>query len=307
MRISTSMIYTLGANQMNNLQNQVTTTQEQISAGTSLLTPADNPVAAANAMDVSQQQSLNTQYTANRQSAESSLNMTGSALSSMTTLLQSVKSLVISAGNPGLTAYDRSNIATQVQSDYNSLLALANATDGNGNYLFGGYQTANPPFVQTTVNGSPVVQYVGDQGVRQVQISTSEQMNLSTSGQAVLQSGGVDVFQTLNNLVGLLNAPATQTNAQLTTGLTLANDNVTQVLNKTIQASKFGLSPRLNAFAMNTIGSSFDVQYSQTLSNLQGLNYAQAISTLTEQSTTLQAAQKSFALVDNLSLFNYIN
>ena len=307
MRISTNMIYTLGTNQMSNLQNQVTTTQEQISAGTSLLTPADNPVAAANAMNVSQQQSLNSQYATNRQAAESSLNMAGSALSSMTTLLQSVKSLVISAGDPGLTASNRNNIATQVQSDYNSLLALANATDGNGNYLFGGYQTANPPFVQTTVNGSPVVQYVGDQGVRQVQISASEQMNLSTSGQAVLQSGGVDIFQTLNNLVGLLNAPATQTNAQLTTGLTLANDNVTQVLNKTIQASASVGSNLSQLSAMNTIGSSFDVQYSQTLSNLQGLNYAQAISTLTEQSTTLQAAQKSFALVDNLSLFNYIN
>lgn len=307
MRISTNMVYTLGTSQMNNLQNQITTTQEQISAGTSLLTPADNPVAAADAMNVSQQQSLNSQYTANQQAATSSLNMTGSALSSMTTLLQSVKSLVISAGDPGLAASDRSNIATQVQSDYNSLLALANATDGSGNYLFAGYQTTNAPFVQTTVGGSPVVQYMGDQGVRQVQVSANEQMNLSTSGEAILQSGGVDVFQTLNNLVSLLNAPATQTNAQLTTGLNLANDNITQVLNKTIQASASVGSNLSQLSAMGTIGSSFDIQYSQTLSNLQGLNYTQAISSLTEQSTTLQAAQKSFVQIENLSLFNYIN
>ncbi len=299
MRISTNMIFSLGGSQISNLQSQVMNTQQEISSGTSLQTPADNPAAASQAMDVSQQQSLNTQFTTNRQMAEGSLNMSSNALSSMTTLLQSVKSLVISAGNPGLTDADRANIATQVQNDYSSLLSLANATDGNGSYLFGGFHTATPPFVQTTnASGVTSVQYVGDQGQRQVQVSPTQQATLSTSGEAVLQSGGQDIFNTLNSLVTLLNTPG-QTNSALTAGLYAANDSVSQVLGKTVQASAVVGSNLSQLSALDTNGNNLDVQYSQNLSNLQGLDYAKTITQLSEQTTTLQAAQQSFVKIEN--------
>lgn len=307
MRISTNMLFSNAGSQISNLQSAVTTTQEQISAGTSLLTPASNPAAAAQAMVVSQQQSANTQYTSNRQMAETSLNMTSTALSSMTTLLQSVSSLVVSAGDPGLTASNRANIATQVQNDYSSLLALGNATDGNGNYVFGGYQNATPPFVQTTgTGGINTVQYTGDQGQIQVQVGSTQQTPITTSGEAILQSGGQDIFNTLSNLTTLLNNPS-QTNAALTAGLSAASDGISQTLNKVIQASATVGSSLSQLSALDTSGANLDLQFSQNLSNLQSLNYAQTISQLSEQTTTLQAAQQSFVKIENLSLFNYIN
>ncbi len=307
MRISTNMLFSQGGTQISNLQSQVTTTQAEISAGTSLLTPADNPAAAAQSMDVYQQQSMNTQFTSNRQMAETTLNMTGSALSSMTTLLRSVKSLVVSAGDPTLTAADRSNIATQIQNDYSSLLALANSTDGNGNYLFGGYKNSTPPFVQTTgASGTPSVQYLGDQGQTVLQVGPSQQVTVSTSGQAMLQSGGQDIFATLSTLTSLLNN-SNVSNATLTQGLSGINDSITQTLNKVINASSVAGSSLSQLQALDTVGSNLDVQYSQTLSNLQSLDYAKTISQLSEQTTTLQAAQMSFVKIENLSLFNYIN
>jgi len=48
------------------------------------------------------------------------------------------------------------------------------------------------------------------------------------------------------------------------------------------------------------------LQYSQTLSRLQDLDYAKAASELTQQNVNLEAAQKSFAKVAGLSLFNYL-
>jgi flagellar hook-associated protein 3 FlgL len=48
------------------------------------------------------------------------------------------------------------------------------------------------------------------------------------------------------------------------------------------------------------------LQLKQSLSTLQDTNVTQAISDLTLQQTTLQAAQKSFAQISNLSLFTYI-
>ena len=49
-----------------------------------------------------------------------------------------------------------------------------------------------------------------------------------------------------------------------------------------------------------------DVQYNATLSDLQDLDYAKAISDFTLQKTYLEAAQSSFAKIAGLSLFNYL-
>lgn len=307
MRISTSSIFTQGGSQISYLQNQVSTSQQEISSGQAYLNPAGNPVNASEALVVSQQQAANTQYGTNRQAAETSLNMTSSALSSMTTLLQSVNSLVVSAGNPGINAADRSNIATQIKNDYNSLISLANSTDGNGNYLFGGFQNGSPPFVSTTdSSGNTVVQYTGDQGQIMAQVGANQQVAVSVPGQSMLQSAGTDIFNTLNNLASLLNNN-TLTPAQITTGLATASNGIQQTLNRVVQTSATVGSTLSQLSQLDTAGNSLDLQYSQNLSNLQNLDYAKAITQLTEQTTTLQAAQQSFVKIANLSLFNYIN
>jgi len=312
MRISTSSIYSQGGSQISYLQNQVTTSQEKISSGYNFLSPADNPVSASEALVVSAQQQTNTQYGTNRQNAEATLNMASGAMSSMVTTLQSINSLVISAGNPGLQPADRANIATQVQTDYTSLLALANSTDANGNYLFGGYQNTSPPFVSTTnpATGATVVQYTGDQGQVMAQVGPNQQVATSVPGQSLLQPQGQgsnsDIFNTLNNLVALLKNN-TLTGAQVTAGLSTASNGVSQTLNQVITANSRVGSTLSQLSQLDTNGNSLDLQYSQNLSNLQNLDYAKAITQLTEQTTTLQAAQESFVKIANLSLFNYIN
>ena len=48
------------------------------------------------------------------------------------------------------------------------------------------------------------------------------------------------------------------------------------------------------------------LQFQQTLSQLQDLDYAKAITDLTRKQTDLQAAQQSFVRISELSLFNYL-
>jgi flagellar hook-associated protein 3 FlgL len=51
---------------------------------------------------------------------------------------------------------------------------------------------------------------------------------------------------------------------------------------------------------------SLALQYSQSLSQLQDLDYAKAASDFAQQQVTLQAAQQTFVKVSGLSLFNYL-
>jgi flagellar hook-associated protein 3 FlgL len=55
-----------------------------------------------------------------------------------------------------------------------------------------------------------------------------------------------------------------------------------------------------------SINESFTLQLQDTLSDIQDVDYAEAISRLNLQLTALQAAQQTYVKVQGLSLFNYL-
>ncbi len=185
MRISTSMMYGLGTAGMQQTQQDLLRLQQQISSGRRVLTPSDDPVAATHALDLKQSQALNNQYYKNGDSAKSQLGLEEVALAHATTLLQDVKTLAVYAGNAALTQADRVTLAVELQGRYDELLAIANRDNGNGQYLFSGYQGATQPFAQTSPGS---VAYTGDEGQRLLQIGPSRTVPISDSGAAVFRA-----------------------------------------------------------------------------------------------------------------------
>src|SRR5260221_5990198 len=188
MRISTGMIYQLGVTGMQQRQVDLMTTQQQLSSGRRLLTPADDPVGAARVLDVKQSQALNQQYQQNANSVKAGLSMQDSVLASVTTLIQDVKTLTVNAGDAALSPSNLGSIVSELQGRYQELIGLANSTDGNGQYLFAGFEGSTRPFGEVAP-GSVV--YYGDQGIRQVQISASRQIPAGDPG--------ADIFQRIKN------------------------------------------------------------------------------------------------------------
>ena len=299
MRISTQTLFDSGAARIGDLQSSLYKTQQQLATGRRVLTPSDDPVASARALEVTQSQSLNTQYGTNRGYAKDSLVAVDSTLSSVTELLQNVKTTAISAGNGNLSDSERASIATALQGNLGQLMGLANTRDAQGNYLFSGFQTTTPAFAQTATG----VQYQGDQGQRLIQVDASRQMAVSSQGQAVFQGGGQDMFKTLNDLITQLNTPGT---TGLSTALATADSNLLLALNN-VSSVRSSVGSRLQELdALDSAGSDKNLQYSQTLSNLQDLDYTQALTDLSKQQMTLEAAQKSFVQVSGLSLFKLL-
>jgi flagellar hook-associated protein 3 FlgL len=185
-------------------------------------------------------------------------------------------------------------------------MGLANTRDAMGNYLFSGFQTGTPAFSKDPVTGA--VQYDGDQGQRLLQVDASRQMSVSSTGQAVFQGGGQDMFQTLNDLVTLLQTPvATPADAaNLTSGLATASGNLNLALDN-VSAVRAAVGSRLQELdSLDVLGEDRNLQYSQILSELQDVDYVKAITQLSQQQVMLEAAQKSFVKTSGLSLFNFI-
>lgn len=178
MRVSSGTIYDLSVSAMNRQQTQLLKTQQQISANRRMLTPSDDPIASARALEIGQADAINTQYGSNAQTAAGRLSLTEQALGRVTELLQSIRQNAVTSGNGSFTAADRATMAQDIQAMYDELLTVANTTDGEGNYLFSGYQTDLRPFAPTGAG----VQYLGDDGQRLVQVASGRQIAVSESG-----------------------------------------------------------------------------------------------------------------------------
>lgn len=310
MRVSSNTSYELGIAALNRQQAAQTNTFEQISSGRRNLTPSENPAAYVGALEVSQADSANTQFASNRLSAKGNFAIMEGVLSDVTNLLQNAQELAVSAGNGALNDSSRRAIATELRGNLDELLGLANRTDGNGQYLFSGFQGSTKPFADT---GSGI-QYFGDEGLRMIQASASRQLAVNESGKEVFEripaSGGgyQSMFKTLSDLINLLETPVVTATDKttLSTGLDTAQVNLSNTLDNVLRIRASAGTRAKELDTLNESGDDMSIQYKQQLSDLQDVDYAKAISDLTQQQTYLEASQKAFLKVQGLSLFDYI-
>ncbi|MES2150418.1 MAG: flagellar hook-associated protein FlgL [Pseudomonadota bacterium] len=219
MRISTNTIFDTGTGQLGTLQSAIAKTQLQLSTNRRMITAADDPIASARALEVTQSQSVNTQFATNRQNARSSLSQVELALQGTTSLIQDVQTITTAAGSGALSQADRESYATELAGRLDDLLGLANSADGAGGYLFAGYRSTTLPFTQTATGA----QYQGDQGLRQLQVGSSRQVAISDSGSSIFENNvtGNGTFETAaaatNTGSGIVSSGAVA-NAQALTG-----------------------------------------------------------------------------------------
>ncbi len=164
------------------LQQQTFETQQQVSTGRRIVTPADDPVASARIIQVNQELSQVGQFIQNADSVENRLNLAENQIQQVSNLLVRLRELTVQSGGLGLTQGDRRNIAAEIDTRLEEILDLANTRDVNGEYIFAGFQGSVRPF-ERLQSGEFI--YNGDEGQRLVQIASSTQIPISDSGKAV--------------------------------------------------------------------------------------------------------------------------
>ena len=86
MRISSSLLFQTGLNSINAQQSDLMHLFQQIGSGQRMVTPADDPLAAAQSINIRQSQSMNLRYAENRQVVQSNLGIAENTLSSVVDL-----------------------------------------------------------------------------------------------------------------------------------------------------------------------------------------------------------------------------
>ena len=305
MRISTMQIYNGGTAGIQKLQSDLYSAQNQVSTERRIVTPKDDPIGAAQALMVTQAGAVNELYLKNQGTADSKLSALDSTLQGINDELVGIYEKSIAAGNGAYSDSDRKAIAAELTERLDSLISLANIQDGNGRYVFDGFQSTTKPF-----SGSPVV-YAGDDGQQKLQVTASQYVTTNLSGNDVFMnvvdangvSTGQSMFQSVQDMITFLNTPGGSAGSPAyTTALSNISASIDNVLRNqaTVGARQSSLESMTNT-AEDRV-----VQYAQQLSDIEDLDYAKAITEISQKKLQLDATQATFAKTAQLSLFDYI-
>jgi flagellar hook-associated protein 3 FlgL len=180
--MSTNQLFSRGLNPMLDVQKAVSKTQEQLASNKRVLTPADDPSAAARILQLNQELTDTKRFNNSLTTLNNKMLREESALSGISDLQQRAQELVLQTGSPALNKDQRGYIAIELQSIVDSMAQLMNSRDAGGEYLFGGYQGSRAPF-EKDADGR--YQYMGDEGQRFVQVGPVSSIAANDSGFAV--------------------------------------------------------------------------------------------------------------------------
>ena len=229
------------------------------------------------------------------------------ALTNTSDVMYRFKELAIQAANDTLSNADRSTISMEMTQLREQILSMANSQDSNGNYLFAGARVSQAPFAE---DAKGRVVYQGDQSRMMVPVGDNRRMSLNIPGsdafvRLVRDDGkgnrvGVGFFQALADMVDSVK--------------NIDRPNIQRGI-KELDAMQQSIS-----YATARVGTDMNVVDSQgavldeitlrlktTLSDVQDLDYTEAITKMNKDQLALEAAQSSFAKISKLTLFSYIN
>ena len=182
MRISTGQMYQNALKHLLDQQAQLARTQQQISTGKRVMTPADDPAAMASLLGINQSLQVTRQYQDNIAAARMQLSQEENVLGAVNRSLDRVRELALQANGGTLSDADRRSIAIEMRQQLDHLLGLANTLSPGGEYLFAGYQGLTRPF---SIDADGVTLYHGDGGQRLLQVGPGRQIAVSDSGRDV--------------------------------------------------------------------------------------------------------------------------
>ncbi|WP_342321098.1 flagellar hook-associated protein FlgL [Kosakonia sp. BYX6] len=318
MRISTQMMYEQNMRGVTNAQSKWLAYGEQMSTGQRVNRPSDDPIAASQAVVISQAQAQNSQYATARTFATQKVSLEESVLSQVTTAITGAQSVIVEAGSGSLSDDDRASIATKLQGYRDQLLNLANSTDGNGRYIFGGYKTESQPYDSTgTYSGgsqeitqqvdasrSMVIAHTGDQVFNSITSNATKEPIDPATGLPGTQE--TDVFKMLDSAIAALNTPVA--------GDETAKDAAQAIVDKTSRGLGNSLNNVLSVRSelgtqldeldtLDSLGDDRSLALTQQKSDLIDVDWNSVISSYTMQQAALQASYKAFTDMQGLSLF----
>ena len=306
MKISNSQLFDTSIGQMTQKQSEISQMQAKLASGKQLVKPSDDAHKAALIQRLNSAMQRQDVFESSLNRADNRLATEETAVMGAENILQRIRELAIQGTNGGLNDSDRETIAKEVNSLRDSLFSLSNTQDTSGNYIFSGTAVKSPAYA---IGADDAITYQGNQNQTSVDISETRRVAINRPGDQVFSSVVRTSAGAESEIVGFFQVLSDFSNALTTGNGEGLSQGLTEIsaLTDDMASSLADLGSR-----MNTIDSQRDVladtkmRYQELLSNAEDLDYATAVTNLSAQVLSLEAAQASFAKISQLNLFDYL-
>lgn len=306
MNISTSLLFDRATESMGALQNKLATTQAQLAASKQILAPSDSPDQAAAIQRLRGEIDKQANNKANMQVALRHFSVEESALKSSSDILIRIKELAIQAANDTQGPDSRKAISSEMKALRDQLLSLGNTRDDSGNYIFSGTRVNTQAFANDA-NGK--ITYQGDQTQIRIPAGIERTVSFTRSGTDVFSRVVRTDAQSNNQSVGFFDAldqMITAVDNNETSGMQQSIADADQMhRNLTLSLAQCGSDQNVVQSQMDVLDET-SLRLKSSLSDVEDLDYATAVTTMNKEMMALQAAMGSFSKIASLTLFDYI-
>ena len=329
MTISSKLFATQMLDQFKLIENRLQNLNTQIATGTRITKSSDAPLDAVTLTARRELEARLEQYQSNAGKVTSRLGLADTTLDTVGNLVTRMNEKFIASNTATVTDAERQAIRLEVLTFKDSLLGLANATDNNGDALYGGFSTEFSPFV-TDENGK--VRYRGDGGEHTLQVSESVKLPTSLNGSSLFMEvqDGVSTKSSFDILDSFANAlltdsqfdqsySANSADTAQSISYDLSHSNFDNFFNPTTSNPSVSSTTQTGTFTVSIGGSTTSIAIDSSNNTLQGIaNEISKISNLTaslvegDTGLTLKinstaGAENAFSISSTDTDFNILN
>ena len=299
-RVATANMYDNSIRNIGARQNALVEQNEKMTAGKRVLRASDDPVAAAQAeRAITRMERIKVEQSA--LSLQRNAMAEGeSTLGDAVDLLQEMRALFVSAGNGANSAKEMQIIAGQLQTLREELLSVSNRTNTSGVPLLSALGSAITPFVNSSAfkdNGLP-----GQQAGGNTSIPTALDGDM-----AFMLDSGESLFKELDTAItGIRNATsgsAANQSSVIQNGLA----NIDQGMDRLSSLRGFAGDMLNRADRITGDQEVRSIQLEADRSRAEDMDLVKGFSDFEQTKMGYQAALQTYAMVQKMSLFNYIS
>jgi len=298
MRIGTGQLSDIALRGMQQQDSRYADLMVQLSSGKKVNKVSDDPLGSLRLIGLEKEEASFKQWKTNADNVIGSLQKSEGYLDSSYNTLLRVQDLVLQANSDSSTQKDRESVVTELKTLKKTLVDFANATDGDGNYVFSGSQTDTPPVSDT---GAGYV-YQGDNLIRTVPVSAGQDAPSNVTVDGVYFQGGTNTFDQIDAYIDDIESGSATIG---TTGPALL-DKISDTID--------GIGAKLTDIGGQIVSAEESKRSQDELSlaneqirnKIENLDYAEAMTEMNTVKNTLSATQKAYSSISQLSLFNQI-
>ena len=184
MTISTTLLFSRAVDLMSKQQSDLASLQEKVATGKELVRPSDSPDLAVNISRIKASIDEMDAYRNSLNAVNDRLTIEESYIEGAKDVLIKMKQLTLQGANGNMGGRDREVIALEIDELTAEMKNLANGTDANGNFLFGGSRVASRPYEE---DDDGVIRYQGD--------NFRPNIDYTANRRSPIGRNGLDVFK----------------------------------------------------------------------------------------------------------------